>query len=170
MLPSKLALFENNMKKLLLLSFVVVVGLACSCNKEDNTDNCPATENLCVEIGDQKIAGPASWYRIPGQNRFRVLWEEGQGTAYRNIEMDVYTADSVLTAGTYNFNGTRAAGSAAFQWYASEAGWYGNSGSLVLEAVTATQISGTFSGVMAKDGTGETLNVSKGKLQSVLKQ
>jgi len=158
------------MKKLFLLSFVLVIGLACSCNKEDNNDDCPATENLCVEMGDQKIAGPASWYRIPGQNRFRILWEEGQGTTYRNIEIDVYTADSVLTAGTFNFNDSRAAGSAALQWYASQTPWYGNAGSLVLETVTATQISGTFSGVVAKDGTGETLNVSKGKLQSVPKQ
>jgi hypothetical protein len=165
-----LALFKNQMKKLFLLSLVLVMGLACSCNKEDNNDDCPATENLCVEIGHQKIAGPASWYRIPGQNRFRILWEEGQGATYRNIEIDVYTADSVLTAGTYNVNSTRAAGSAAFQWYASEGGWYGNAGSLVLEAVTATQISGSFSGVLAKDGAGEVLNVTKGKLQSVPKQ
>lgn len=155
------------MKKLFLFAFVLFTGLACSCNKEDDVDDCLATDNICVEMGDQKITGSASWYRIPNQNRFRILWEEGQGATYRNIEIDVYTTDSVLTTGTYNFNSTGATGSAALQWYDLSTPWYGNAGSLLLENVTSNQLNGTFSGVVTKDGTGETLNVSKGRLQSV---
>lgn len=158
------------MKTILPLTLVLSLLLACSCEKTNKAGSCPETANLCVRIGETVYSGSAIWYRIPNQQRFRILWENGAGPTYQNIEIDVYTADTLLQAGDYLINDSRQSGTAAFQWFDSGVAWYGQSGQLRLESISNALLTGDFSVVVAKDGTGETVNFQEGKLQSVPKQ
>ncbi len=153
--------------KLLLL--MLFAWAFMSCEKEATTPDCPAEAQLCVQIGTERVSGSAVWYRIPGQNRFRVLWEEGTGTAYRNIEIDLYTTDSVLMAGSYPTNDSRTAGTSAVQFYTNSFGWYGV-GTFSVSSVNNNAITGTFSGTLTKDGSTETMEYSSGQLQAVPRQ
>ena len=140
-----------------------------ACNKEETTPDCEATAQLCVQLGNERISGAAVWYRIPNQNRFRILWEEGTGNTYRNIEIDLYTSDSVLVTGTYATNDTRLRGTSAVQYFAANQAWYGN-GTLIISSVEGNKVSGTFSGTFTKDGSAETMEYSNGQLKSVPQQ
>ncbi len=152
-----------NVKNLLLACLAWVV---LSCQKEEAAPDCAAAANLCVTVGSESINGAAVWYRIPNHNRFRILWEEGTGSSYRNIEIDLYTTDSVLVAGGYPTNDSRAAGSSAVQYFAGNQAWYGT-GTLNISDIAGNQLRGTFSGTLTKDGSSETMEYSSGQLQSV---
>lgn len=68
------------MKIIPFVLMLLAVGLS-ACNKEEAIPECEATAQLCVNLGNERISGAAVWYRIPNQNRFRLLWEEGTGSA-----------------------------------------------------------------------------------------
>lgn len=151
------------MKKILFVGLALAVW---ACSKEEATPDCAAEANLCVTVGSERISGAAVWYRIPNQNRFRILWEEGTGISYRNIEIDLYTTDAVLVAGGYPTNDSRAAGSSTVQYFAGNEAWYGT-GTLNISDIASNQLRGTFSGTLTKDGSSETMEYSNGQLQSV---
>ena len=167
-MPTALALFkrQKNMKKILFVGLALAVW---ACSKEEATPDCASEANLCVTVGSERISGAAVWYRIPNQNRFRVLWEEGTGNSYRNIEIDVYTSDTVLVTGTYATNDTRLRGTAALQYFAANQAWNGD-GTLTISSVAGNQLNGTFSGTLTKAGSAETMEYSGGQLQSVPQQ
>lgn len=151
--------------------FVFVLFAVCfiACNKDASTPDCEATAQLCVQLGSERISGAAVWYRIPNQNRFRLLWEEGTGSTYRNIEIDLYTSDSVLVAGSYPTNDTHTRATSALQYFAASHAWYGT-GTLNISSVEGNKVSGTFSGTLTKDGGTETMEYSSGQLKSVPQQ
>ena len=140
-----------------------------ACNKEEAKPDCEATAQLCVQLGSKRLSGAAIWYRIPNQNRFRILWEEGTGSTYRNIEIDVYTNDSVLVAGNYPTNDTYNRGTSAVQYFAANQAWYGT-GTLNISSTEGNKVSGTFSGTLTKDGSTENMEYGSGQLQSVPQQ
>lgn len=152
-----------------IFAFMLFVAGFIACNKEEATPECEATAQFCVQLGSDRISGTAVWYRIPNQNRFRILWEEGTGSTYRNIEIDLYTSDSVLVTGTFATNDSRLRGTSAVQYFAANQAWYG-AGTLNISSVEGNKVSGTFSGIFTKDGSTETMEYSSGKLKSVPQQ
>lgn len=153
------------MKIIPFVLILLAVGLS-ACNKEEAIPECEATAQLCVNLGNERISGAAVWYRIPNQNRFRLLWEEGTGSAYRNIEIDLYTSDTVLVAGSYPTNDSHTRATSAVQYFAANQAWYGT-GTLNISSVENNKVSGTFSGTLTKDGGTETMEYSSGQLKSV---
>jgi hypothetical protein len=153
--------------KLFVLMLLAVHFTAC--NKEEATPECEATAQLCVNLGNERISGAAIWYRIPNQNRFRLLWEEGTGSTYRNIEIDLYTSDTVLVAGSYPTNDSHTRATSAVQYFAASQAWYGT-GTLNISSIEGNKVSGTFSDTLTKDGSTETMEYSSGQLKSVPQQ
>lgn len=153
------------MKIIPFVLMLLAVGLS-ACNKEEAIPECETTAQLCVNLGNERISGAAVWYRIPNQNRFRLLWEEGTGSAYRNIEIDLYTSDTVLVAGSYPTNDSHTRATSAVQYFAANQAWYGT-GTLNISSVENNKVSGTFSGTLTKDGGTETMEYSSGQLKSV---
>lgn len=153
------------MKIIPFVLILLAVGFS-ACNKEEAIPECEATAQLCVQLGNERISGAAVWYRIPNQNRFRLLWEEGTGSTYRNIEIDLYTSDTVLVAGSYPTNDSHTRATSAVQYYAANQAWYGT-GTLNISSVESNKVSGTFSGTLTKDGGTETMEYSSGQLKSV---
>lgn len=151
------------------LLLVCLVAVFTACEKEETSPECAEGAQLCVQLGAERISGTAVWYRIPNQNRFRILWEEGSGTAYRNIEIDLYTADSLLLAGSFPTNDSHNAGTSAVQYYAAGKAWDG-SGTLSISSISGNAISGSFSGTLTKVGTTETMEYSSGQLKAVPRQ
>lgn len=153
------------MKIIPFVLILLAVGFS-ACNKEEAIPECETTAQLCVNLGNERISGAAVWYRIPNQNRFRLLWEEGTGSAYRNIEIDLYTSDTVLVAGSYPTNDSHTRATSAVQYFAANQAWYGT-GTLNISSVESNKVSGTFSGTLTKDGGTETMEYSSGQLKSV---
>ena len=151
------------------LFFTCLSVAILACQKQEATPECAPEAQICVQLGGERISGSAIWYRIPNQNRFRLLWEEGTGSTYRNIEIDLYTSDSLLVTGNYATNDTRLRGTSAVQFFASNQAWYGT-GSLNISSVEGNKVSGTFSGTLTKDGSTETMEYSSGQLKSVPQQ
>lgn len=149
------------MNTLLILLFALL-----GCRKKE-TAQCDLSSGICFILDNELVSGEAVWYRIPNQNRFRILWQAGSGDTYRNLEIDIYTADSTLKSGTFTVNAANIPGTAAIQNYASGTPWYGNSGFVEITAINGNAIDGTFNAVIAKDGNGERRSISAGEIISV---
>lgn len=162
------------MRKIALSLLIVGSFIAIACEKGEDplepTASCPAGINICASFGAEKVEGQAVWYRIPLQKRFRILWEEGTDDAYKNVEFDVYTADTVLAPGVYTINSSRAQGTSALQYYKTRVAWAGTSGTLEIKSVSAGKMDGVFNGTVTNPNSNETITITSGVLQAVPRQ
>jgi len=162
------------MKKIALSLLILGSFITIACEKEKDplepTASCPAGINICATFGAEKVEGQAVWSRIPLQKRFRILWEEGSDDAYKNVEFDVYTADTVLAPGVYTINSSRAAGSSALQYYKTRVAWAGTAGTLEIKAVSEGKLDGVFNGTVTNPNSNETITITSGVLQAVPRQ
>lgn len=162
------------MRKIVFSLLIIGGFIVTACDKEKDpiepTASCPAGINICANFGAEKIEGQAVWYRIPLQKRFRILWEDGTDDDYKNVEFDVYTADTVLAPGTYTINNSRVQGAATLQFYKTRVAWAGTAGSLEIKTVSAGKMNGVFTGTVTNPNSNETITISSGVLQAVPRQ
>ena len=155
------------MKKITLMLLAISAGILSmtSCNNDDDDGAaCGDNVNFCVTIGSEEISGNATYVIITsGTPRHRVYWEEGAGATYRNIELDVYTTS--LTTGTYDFSATPVTGQAQLQYFVNGQSFIGDAGSVTISSVSASEVSGTFSGSVTYNS--DTRTVSDGNFVNV---
>lgn len=162
------------MKKfnLLLLGLITVISFAaCNNNDEDDDDTsgaCTDNKNFCVKIGSEQINDDAVYkvITVSTPTRHRISWEEGSGNSYRNVELDIYSDN--LVAGTYDLVENPSTGQGQLQYYTEQKGFVSVSGTVTISTVSATNISGTFSGSV--DYQGDTRAVTNGNFVNVPKQ
>lgn len=159
----------------IVFSLLIIGGIvATSCEKEKDpvepAATCPSGINICATFGTEKVEGQAVWYRIPLQKRYRILWEEGTDDNYKNVEFDVYTADTVLAPGIYTINSSRNQGTAALQYYKTRVAWAGTAGTLEIKTVSGSRMDGVFTGTVTNPNSNETLTITAGVLQAVPRQ
>lgn len=149
--------------------FTTVGFLACK--KDDNNNGGGNTTacngmNFCMKVDGTTVSKNASWKVLT--NRNRVLWEEGTGTSYTNVELDVYGS----TTGSYTISPAPGAGGAGFQYFMGSAvgnkNIVGQSGTVNVTSVTATTMTGTFT-VTGKDAAGTTYQITDGNFVAVPK-
>lgn len=159
-----------------LLSILLIVTGLFACNKDDdNNTTTPSNNqtacngmNLCFKLDGTEESHNAKWKVITGTgsgDRYRVLWEEGSGTTYKNIEMDIYGT----TTGTYNVSNSPAAGDGGFQYFsAAGTNIVGESGTIEVTSIDNANntISGKFT-ITAKDGNGTTHQITEGNFVNV---
>ena len=142
------------MKRILHLTLLLGFILLAACKKDKNNNNNTTAAcngmNLCFKMNGTEESHNATWKLLT--NRYRILWEEGSGNNYKNIEMDMWGS----TTGTYAINATPSTGQAGFQYYINDNGAVkniqGQSGTVEITAINGTQITGKFT-VTASDGT-----------------
>ncbi|MBL7718862.1 MAG: hypothetical protein JNL72_08505 [Flavipsychrobacter sp.] len=149
----------------------LVLALLClgvSCKKEKNDGDTPQATacngmNLCFKLNGTSESHNATWKVL--NNRYRVLWEEGSGNNYKNIELDMYGT----TTGSYAVNANPSAGQAGFQYYINDNGTVkniqGQSGTVEITAIDGTKITGKFT-VTATDG-GTNYEITEGNFVAV---
>lgn len=157
------------MKKI--ITSVILLLCFAQCKKKDTStpptsvDPCKGN-NLCFMLDGTQKSQNAKWTVIAGTNpRNRISWEEGTGSAYKNIEIDIY-GDST---GTYQIAASPAKGQAGFQYYetAGAVNIQGQSGTLIVTKNDGTSLSGTFK-ADAKDGA-KTHTITEGNFVKVAK-
>lgn len=150
-----------------LITAVTVLGLfmAVACKKDDPDPVAPANNTACngmklcfKQDGTEESYDNVDWRQIAANSnspaRYRILWEDGSGTTYQNIEMDIYAS----AEGTYtvNANNPHVANDAAFQRFDASSGKeiIGQSGTVTITSIDNANntITGTFT-VTASDGT-----------------
>lgn len=157
------------MKNYILLAALLMSGTFIACKKKTTTTTptTPATAcngmNLCFKMDGTLETHNATWKVL--SDRYRLVWEEGSGTTYKNIEIDIYTT----ATGTYNVVSSPASGKAGFQYYIQNGNKniQGESGTITISNIGTSSISGTFS-LTAKEGT-TTHQVTEGNFVSVPK-
>lgn len=157
-------------------TLIIVLGicLVVACKKTTTTPPATTTptptacngKTLCFKLDGTEESHDGEWRKIAANGtspaRYRIYWEEGTGTTYKNIEMDVYASST----GTYNIknSGPYAANDAAFQYFIANGNKniQGQTGTITISAIDNTNntISGTFT-VTASDGT-TTYQVTEG--------
>lgn len=150
---------------------LVFTGALMSCNSNNNplgggTDACDGN-NLCFKMDGTQQSYIAKWVTPPGRNR--IYWEEGSGSNYKNIELDIYGS----TTGAYLVDTNSSVTTrATFQNFINEGGTarniQGMSGTVNLTEITATTISGNFI-ITAKDESGITYEITEGVFKNVPK-
>lgn len=161
------------MRKYLYLSIILsALLLAASCKKDKTEDTKPTNNNnttacngktLCFKLDGTEESHDAKWKVLT--DRYRIYWEEGSGTTYKNIEMDVYAT----ATGTYQVSANPSAGAAGFQYYfASGKNIEGQSGTVEITNISGDKITGKFT-ITAKDGSGTTYQVTEGNFVNVPK-
>ncbi len=157
---------EKAMKKLIPLGcFVLMLGLA-ACDKNEDEDpqmgDCPVGK-MCFELNGSDIQVDAVWYEINDQ-RTRIYYENGSGTAYENIELDFYGSSQ----GDFSFVPSSAvSGEATFEYFKADGsgGVRAESGMLTLTKSGDT-ISGEFT-LSGKDPNGTTVSLQTGVINQV---
>lgn len=154
------------MKRILHLTLVLgflLLAAACKKDNNNNNNNTPTTAcngmNLCFKMNGTEESHNATWKVL--NNRYRILWEEGSGNTYKNIELDMYGT----TTGTYAINTNPSAGQAGFQYFSTANNIVGQSGTVEIIAINGTQITGKFT-ITASDGT-TTYEITDGNFVAV---
>lgn len=138
-----------------------------ACKKEDNGGGGNACNgmNFCMKVDGTTVSKNAKWKVL--SNRNRILWEEGTGASYVNVELDLYGS----ATGTYTISPTPgAANSAGFQYFMGTAvgnkNIVGQSGTVTVSAISGTTMTGTFN-VVGKDAAGTTYTITDGNFIAV---
>lgn len=158
------------MKQTILL-FGMSLFLFSACKKKDSSSTTPTStdpckgKNLCFKLDGTQMSQDAKWIVIRSTTfRIRVYWEEGTGSTYKNIEIDIY-GDSL---GTYSFNSAPKAGQAGFQYYENGGkNISAVSGTIKLTKNDGKNISATFE-LDGKDGS-TTYKITEGNIVNVAK-
>ncbi|GEM_PF-1698382 len=151
-----------------LLLLVVVAISACEKEEEDPYGaHCEAPAGtICTTIGTTAMSGPAIWRRVGTQNRFRIDFQSGN----QNVEIDIYVPDSVLYGNTYTFKSDMSTNSAVFTFYDGTDEWMATSGDVTITSTANDLVTGTFFGIVTKDGSTETMTVKSSSISSIPKQ
>jgi hypothetical protein len=167
-----------NFKTLLAASIIFGVSIT-SCNKEEDqptpeaveettittattSDPCNGDPGFCMDYGTVNKSGPAKLFVYNG-SRTRVYWENGSGSAFEQIELDI----EGLVAGTYNVDGLAIPGSSANVQYYSAANGVVNPayGTVIVSSLdTINGVTGTFT-VTMQDST----KITNGKFTTIIK-
>ncbi len=158
-------LFKHCIASIILSSLLF---FASSCKKSETNavpttpvNSCGTGVSFCVKIGSEQITGTGRYIIITtGAARQRILWEDGTGAAYRNVELDIYA--SSLVPGTYTFSTSPATGQAALQYYTGGMTFLASAGSVTITSASATSVSGTFSGTVTNGS--DTRTVANGNI------
>jgi hypothetical protein len=145
------------MRKLIYLLSGVLFAIATlsSCtkkDKDDNTNNNNTTttacngKTLCFKMDGVEESHDAKWKVLA--DRYRIYWEEGSGTSYKNIELDIYTT----ATGSYPVDANPSAGKAAFQYYMAGKNIEGTAGTVEITSIATDKITGKFT-ITAYEGT-----------------
>lgn len=155
----------NYTLKTLSLLFCIAAVTFTSCKKDDDdaTTACSSGNNFCFKLDGTLIEGNAIFREI-NPTRLRVQWETNTGGTYKNVEIDIYAS----ATGTYSVDTTYSANTAALQYYDGE-GFYGTTGEVKVNNLSATSISGTFKGTVT-DNQGNSKQITEGNFASVPKQ
>lgn len=135
------------MRKHFILLSAVILTISFtnySCKKDKGCSG----GNLCFTVDGNDVAVTAVRKNLPN-NRYRLLWQEGSGNNYKNVEIDIYGN----TTGAYTFTtNAGTAGDAGFQYFINNSGtvtnYEGTSGTLNLTSVSGDKWSGNFSGTV----------------------
>lgn len=160
------------------LGLILSISLGMSfiaCSDDDDDDVKPSTTNnstsnacnggdgFCMSYGGVEKSGSARLTVQSNNNKIRVYWENGSGSSFEQVELDVYSLDT----GTFQVNDLAIANSSAFVQYFSTAGGvvnpaYGTVSVNTLDTING--VTGTFS-VTMKDST----KVTNGKFTNIVK-
>jgi hypothetical protein len=117
-----------------------------------------------MKVDGTTISKNATWKVL--SNRNRILWEEGSGANYVNVELDIYGSGT----GSYSISPSPGTGAAGFQYFMGSAAGakniVGESGIVYVTSITATAMTGNFT-VVGKDATGATYQITDGNFVSV---
>ena len=150
----------------------MLASAACNKSDDDNTNNnnnnssvCATGSNFCMKVDGNTISKNATWKVL--SNRNRILWEEGSGNSYVNVELDIYGT----TTGAYTISASPgAASSAGFQYFMGSAAGNknitGQSGTVNVTSIDGTTITGNFT-VVGKDAAGNNYQITDGHFVSV---
>lgn len=164
---------------LLLTTVLLSTFTFTACKKDETPDPTPTTptacngKNLCFKIDGTEENYDAQWTDIPavGSNpaRYRILWEEGSGNTYKNIEMDIYGN----AVGTYTVTSTNphAANDGGFQYFTASdnKNIQGQSGTIEITSINNNTLTGKFT-ITATDGNGTTYQITEGNFVNVPKK
>lgn len=137
----------------LLIAAVLLTASVVGCKKKssNNNNNTPATAcngmNLCFKMDGTLETHNAKWMVLSDRNR--ISWEEGSGSNYKNIEIDIYAS----TTGSYTIDSNGVAGKSSFQYYMTSGNKniQGGTGTVTISSMNGTNITGTFT-VTAYEG------------------
>jgi len=159
------------MKNLFLICFLLVGTTALhSCEKEDDDpygDSCEAAAGLvCTTIGTDGLAGPATWRRINGTpNRFRVDFQSGN----KNIEIDMYSNDTIPYSNSFPAGSSRAAGTSVITYFDGTSEWVATEGEASIDGRDNDLLSGRFNGKLTKVGGTETIYIKASSFKQLPK-
>jgi len=147
---------------------LAVMLLAIGCKKDETTQATPSAQtacngkNLCMKIDGKTLEQDAKWKTI-NSGRTRILWEEGSGTTYKNIELDIYGT----AKGTYTVSANPTSGQAGFQYYENTGmNLEGQSGTVEVTSTDNNTYTGTFT-ITTKDQNGNTVEITEGNFVKV---
>ncbi len=154
------------------LALLLAITTSISCKKKDSTTTTttPATtacngKNFCMKLDGTLITHDATWKVLSDRNC--IYWEEGSGSTYKNIELDIYAT----TTGTYPIDANPSTGKAGFQYYINDNGTtkniQGQSGTIEITSMANDKITGKFT-ITATDN-GITYQVTEGNFVNVPK-
>lgn len=164
------------LKTLVLSGIIIGIGFT-SCSKDEDqptpeatvvvpvippNDPCNGDPGFCMNYGSVNKSGAAKLF-VFNANRIRVYWDNGSGSTFEQVELDIYG----ITSGTYNVDGMTTLGTSAKLQYFSIAGGTVNPayGTVTVSTLdTINGVTGTFN-VTMQDST----KVTNGKFTSIVK-
>jgi len=159
------------MKNLMLL-FVLFLGtsVVLSCDKDDDDpygNNCEATAGaICTTVGSDAMSGPAIWRRIDGSpNRFRIDFQSGA----KNIEIDMYSNDTIPYSNSFPAGDTRAAGTSVITYFDGTDEWKATEGDASIDDRANDLLTGRFQGKLTKVGGTETMYIKASSFKQLPK-
>lgn len=159
------------MKNLLLLcSLFLGATVVMSCEKEDDDpygNNCEAAAGtVCTTVGTDAMSGPATWRRINGTpNRFRVDFQSGN----KNIEIDMYSNDTIPYANGFAAGSTRAAGTSVITYFDGTDEWVATEGDASIDGRDNDLLTGRFNGKLTKVGGTKTMYIKASSFKQLPK-
>jgi len=155
----------NNILKTFILLFCVVAVTFTACKKDDDdtATACSSGNNFCFKLDGTLVEGNATFREI-NPTRLRIEWETNTGGTYKSVEIDI----NANATGTYSVDKSYSANTAALQYFEGE-GFYGTSGEVKVDNLSATSITGTFNGTVTDDN-GNSKQITDGNFSSVPKQ
>jgi hypothetical protein len=157
------------MKKILLFVLLLTSGLFfTACEKEDEDpygNSCEAAAGtICTTIGTDAMSAPATWRRIDGTpNRFRIDFQ----ITGKNIEIDMYSNDTIPYSYTYPVADSRAANTAVITYFDGTNEWIASEGESSIDNRANNTITGRFQGKLTKVGSTETMYIKASSFNAI---
>ncbi len=159
------------MKNIILICGLLLGSTAfLSCDKKDDDpygNNCEAAAGaICTTVGSDAMSGPATWRRINGTpNRFRIDFQSGS----KNIEIDMYSNDTIPYSQSFPAGESRAAGSSVITYFDGTSEWIATEGDASIDDRANDQLTGRFQGKLTKVGGTETMYIKASSFKQLPK-